>query len=78
MPRQCQIGSETLKSNVIDNAEENGWTKAEWWKLHLRPKHLASAHIKDEDVPPLPSGKSAVDILTDFIKYLYTGAKKTY
>jgi hypothetical protein len=46
------------------------------WKLHLRPKNLASAHIKDEDVPPLPYGKSAVDILTDFIKYLYTVAKR--
>ena len=46
------------------------------WKLHLRPKNLASAHIKDRDVPPLPPGKSAVDILTDFVKYLYKVTKK--
>ncbi|KAF8550552.1 hypothetical protein OG21DRAFT_1478486 [Imleria badia] len=69
-------GSEALSMNVVNDAEENGWTKAEWWKLHLRPKHLASTHITDKDVPPLPSGKSAVDILTDFIKYLYMGAKR--
>jgi hypothetical protein len=69
------VGSEALRRNVIEEAEENGWAKAEWWKLHLRPKHLASAHIKDNDIPPLPPGKSAVDILTDLIKYLYTNAK---
>jgi hypothetical protein len=41
------------------------------WKLHLRPKHLASSINKDDDLPPLPPGKSAVDVLTDFIKYLF-------
>ncbi|KAI9566206.1 hypothetical protein HD554DRAFT_2174667 [Boletus coccyginus] len=69
------VGEDALSMNTINDAEENGWTKAEWWKLHLRPKHLASAHIKDEDIPSLPPGKSAVDILTDFIKYLFTAAK---
>ena len=44
------------------------------WKLHLRPKHLASS-INPNDLPPLPPGKSAVDVLTDFIKYLFNCAK---
>ena len=46
------------------------------WNLHLRPKHLASI-IPDDDLPPLPPGKSAVDVLTDFIKYLFH-CTKTY
>ena len=45
------------------------------WKLHLRPLHLASSINRDDDLPPLPPGKSAVDVLTDFIKYLFHCAK---
>ena len=45
------------------------------WKLHLRPKRLASPINPDDDLPPLPPGKSAVDVLTDFIKYLFGCAK---
>ena len=45
------------------------------WKLHLRPKHLASSINRDDDLPPLPSGKHAVHVLTDFIKYLSKCAK---
>ena len=40
------------------------------WKLHLRPNHLASSINPQDDFPPLPPGKSAVDVLTDFIRYL--------
>ena len=48
------------------------------WKLHLLPKHLASSINRDDDLPPLPFGKSAVDVLTDFIKYLFEPCTKTY
>lgn len=41
------------------------------WKLHLRTKHLASSHIKDDDIPPLPQNIDAVRVLSDFIKYLF-------
>ena len=47
------------------------------WKLHLRPKHLASSINKNDDLPPLPPRKRAVDVLTDFIKYLFK-CTKTY
>ena len=50
-------------------------TRCSRWKLHLRPKHLSSAHIKDGDIPPLPKGKSVVDVLKDFIKYLFQCAE---
>jgi hypothetical protein len=45
------------------------------WKLHLRPKHLASSINPADDLPPLPPGKSAVDVLTDFIDFLFRCAK---
>ncbi|KAI9573194.1 hypothetical protein HD554DRAFT_2059684 [Boletus coccyginus] len=69
------VGAETLQQHIIDQAEEEKWVKLEWWKLHLRPKHLASSHIKDEDIPPLPKGKSAAQVLGDFMRYLFSCAR---
>jgi hypothetical protein len=45
------------------------------WKLHLRAKHLASSHIREDDIPPLPRGKSAVQVLADFMRYLFQCAR---
>ena len=42
------------------------------WKLHICPRHLFPS---DQDIPPLPSGKSILDVLTDFIKYLFECCK---
>ena len=33
------------------------------WKLHLCAKHLAASHTADDDLPPIPFGKSALDVL---------------
>jgi hypothetical protein len=41
------------------------------FKLHLRPRALSAHHIRDEDIPKLPPGKSAVDVLADYLNYLY-------
>ena len=46
------------------------------FKLHLRPRALASSHIRDDDIPPLPEGKTAEEILGDFLNYLYTSTQK--
>jgi hypothetical protein len=46
------------------------------FKLHLRPRTLASSHIRDDDIPPLPQDKTAEEILGDFINYLYTSTQK--
>lgn len=35
------------------------------FKLHLRPKALASSHIHDDNLPALPPNKSAEQILRD-------------
>ncbi|KIK93924.1 hypothetical protein PAXRUDRAFT_486029 [Paxillus rubicundulus Ve08.2h10] len=69
------IGAETLQPHIIKQAEDENWVKLQWWKLHLRPKHMASFHIKDGDIPPLPQRKTAVQVLGDFMRYLFTCAR---
>lgn len=46
------------------------------WKLHLRPKRQASSQFRDDDLPPLPPNKTAVGVLGDFMKYLFSCARK--
>ncbi|KAG1734623.1 hypothetical protein EDB19DRAFT_1638867 [Suillus lakei] len=69
------VGAEALQEHIIEQAEDEGWVKLEWWKLHLRAKHLASSHIRDDDIRPLPQGKSAVEVLADFMRYLFQCAR---
>ncbi|KAG2116940.1 hypothetical protein DEU56DRAFT_895704 [Suillus clintonianus] len=69
------VGAEALQENIIEQAENEGWVKLEWWKLHLRAKHLASSHIREDDIPSLPRGKSAVEVLADFMCYLFQCAR---
>ncbi|KAG1843333.1 hypothetical protein DFJ58DRAFT_907387 [Suillus subalutaceus] len=48
---------------------------AQEWKLHLRTRNLAANHITDDDIPPLPRGKNAVEVLGDFMQYLFRCAR---
>ena len=83
-------GAEVLAQDIVEAALSEGWTRAEWlvsiryswdsylsvksrWKLHLCPGRLTTDMIND--IPPLPFGKSSVDVLTDFIKYLFECCK---
>ena len=45
------------------------------WKLHLRPKGLKSSQVNDSDIPQLPRNKSVVEVLGDFLKYLFESAR---
>ncbi|KAG1846557.1 hypothetical protein DFJ58DRAFT_747163 [Suillus subalutaceus] len=69
------VGAEALQEHVIEQAEDEGWVRLAWWKLHLRAKHLPSSHIRDIDIEPLPQGKSAVEVLADFMRYLFQCAR---
>ncbi|KAJ7074581.1 hypothetical protein C8F01DRAFT_970629, partial [Mycena amicta] len=64
------FGAETEDEDTIIEAEENGWRKVEWWKLHLRPSHLPI--IRDLQLPPLPNlpGITVDKIFTDFLRYI--------
>ncbi|KZT03735.1 uncharacterized protein LAESUDRAFT_659042 [Laetiporus sulphureus 93-53] len=65
-------GEARLDANRLQALDE-GWVLAEWFKLHLRPRELAS---DDEDLPMLPPSKTVVQILADFMRYLYKCAKE--
>jgi hypothetical protein len=41
------------------------------FKLHLRPRALSANHIRDDNIPKLPPGKTAVAVFADFLGYLY-------
>lgn len=46
------------------------WSKAEWFKLHMRPNPTATLTIS-QNIPPLPKTKTVVDVFADFLGYLY-------
>ena len=45
--------------------------------MHLRPEHLDSKAISQRDLKPLPSNLTAVDVLADFLGYLF-GCTRRY
>ncbi|TEB26609.1 hypothetical protein FA13DRAFT_1795529 [Coprinellus micaceus] len=72
------VGAEALQSDNIDKAKAEDWQKAEWFKLHIRPKLRGADSKEDESIakiPPLPSDKSAVEIASDFFRYLFECTK---
>ncbi|KAG1864473.1 hypothetical protein C8R48DRAFT_601941 [Suillus tomentosus] len=69
------IGAEARREHIIERAEKDGWTKVEWWKWHLQPRHLAANRITDDDIRPLPRGKNVVEVLGDFMQYLFRCAR---
>ncbi|TEB26535.1 hypothetical protein FA13DRAFT_1888794 [Coprinellus micaceus] len=66
----CAVGAEALTEGIFETAEEEGWIKAEWFKMHIRPKNEASSHITAR-IPALPPNKTVVQVLADFLVYLY-------
>ncbi|KAF8058639.1 hypothetical protein FPV67DRAFT_511804 [Lyophyllum atratum] len=68
------VGAEALKEGLEDRIEEEGWTKAEWFKLHLRPTSNSSSSVTQK-IPPLPKHKTVLDIFADFLNYLFTCAR---
>ncbi|KAI6156476.1 hypothetical protein EDD17DRAFT_1763968 [Pisolithus thermaeus] len=69
------IGAETQQLHIIEKAGKEGWVRLEWWKLHLRSKHLEASHFSNANLPPLPNGKLAVEVLGDFMRYLFDCAE---
>ncbi|KIP02820.1 hypothetical protein PHLGIDRAFT_130522 [Phlebiopsis gigantea 11061_1 CR5-6] len=48
----------------------------EWFKLWLRPATLPSDGLRTADLVPLPAGKTVVDVLADYLGYLYASAQR--
>ncbi|EIW80581.1 hypothetical protein CONPUDRAFT_56886 [Coniophora puteana RWD-64-598 SS2] len=69
------VGAEALQESVVEKAMDQQWIKLTWWKMHMRPKHLAAAHISDSDIPPLPQELTSTRVLADFMAYLFRCAQ---
>ncbi|KAJ7073103.1 hypothetical protein C8F01DRAFT_268957 [Mycena amicta] len=65
------VGAEAMEENIQEQAVEEGWQKAAWFKLHMRPGSVSL----DVPIPPLPSTKSVVDIFADFLEYMLKCAR---
>ncbi|KAJ6626671.1 hypothetical protein B0H10DRAFT_1998098 [Mycena sp. CBHHK59/15] len=65
------LGAEALQESVDEKAEDEGWEKSSWFKLHLRPGVEATART----LHPLPANKKAVDVYADFLRYLFRCAR---
>lgn len=66
------VGAQAMQPKTIKQAKKEGWKKAEWFKLRIRPKHSNSAEDATIDkIPPLPFDLNPVDIASDFFKYLF-------
>ncbi|KAJ3881321.1 hypothetical protein F5051DRAFT_458832 [Lentinula edodes] len=65
------VGAETLLDTVIEQAEDEQWTKVEWFKLHLRPKSSKTPLRTHQQILSLPPDKSVIDVFADFLRYLF-------
>ncbi|KAJ7059899.1 hypothetical protein C8F01DRAFT_206812 [Mycena amicta] len=72
--RARALGAEAMDENVRERATEEGWQKAEWFKLDMRPDSVCLPRL-DGDIPLLPADKTAHDIFADFLNYLLKCAR---
>ncbi|KAI0749353.1 hypothetical protein C8Q80DRAFT_1100423 [Daedaleopsis nitida] len=63
-------GAEAENASTVALAEDEGWMKAELFKLRLRPKAM-KLKMNGMRLAPLPPGKTAVDVFGDFLSYLF-------
>lgn len=68
------VGAEARRSGIQDIAEDEGWTKAKWFKLHMRPRGQRS-NMLSPTIPPLPPNKAVVEVFSDFLRYLHKCAR---
>ncbi|KAM6502892.1 hypothetical protein JOM56_002869 [Amanita muscaria] len=69
------VGAEAVQDSIDEIAKENGWKRASWFKLHLRPKLDDEEDVKDA-LEPLPPGVTIVDMFADLLRYLYRCTKE--
>ncbi|KAH8117904.1 hypothetical protein DFH11DRAFT_865015 [Phellopilus nigrolimitatus] len=64
------IGPSTTVDSVLEDAEDHGWFKSRHFKMHLRPRGMA-LKTNGLDIGDLPPGKSAEEVMGDFLHYLF-------
>ncbi|KAH6884053.1 hypothetical protein BKA70DRAFT_1205726 [Coprinopsis sp. MPI-PUGE-AT-0042] len=70
----CAIGAEASTEGIDGTAEDEGWTKVVWFKMHMRPRGQGS-NFSSPAIPPLPPNKTLVRVFADFLEYLFECAR---
>ncbi|KIL57674.1 hypothetical protein M378DRAFT_171507 [Amanita muscaria Koide BX008] len=70
-------GAETDPKTNDALAEMDDIIRVEWFKLHLRPPHLAPGQeFELQKLHPFPKNKTPVQVFGDFLRYLFKSTKK--
>ena len=87
----CAAGAEALLPESSEHIEEGEWSKVEWYqsiqsgsnlrslivvrfKLRMRPQSMP-LELGKSSLPPIPSGKTLVEVFSDFVSYLQSCAE---
>ncbi|KJA20618.1 hypothetical protein HYPSUDRAFT_166744 [Hypholoma sublateritium FD-334 SS-4] len=66
------VGAEAMQEGIYEQADEEQWVKAEWFKLHLRSQFAPGAGKEvSSNIHPLPPNKSVIDVFADYLAYLF-------
>ncbi|KAJ7030408.1 hypothetical protein C8F04DRAFT_961737 [Mycena alexandri] len=68
--KMVAAGAEGETSTVLSQAEDEGWIKADLFKLRLRPRTM-QLNMNGMRLGRLPPNKTAVDVFGDFLAYLF-------
>ncbi|KAJ7170801.1 hypothetical protein C8R43DRAFT_875680 [Mycena crocata] len=68
--KMMAAGAEAETSTILSQAEDEGWIKAELFKLRLRPRTM-QLNMNGMRLGHLPPGRTAVDVFGDFLAYLF-------
>ncbi|KAF8594084.1 hypothetical protein BDV93DRAFT_565803 [Ceratobasidium sp. AG-I] len=66
--KAVSFGAEALSPQAEEEAEDNNWRMAKYFKLHLHPSDLTNKHRLH--LRPLPTGVTLPQIYADFLGYL--------
>ncbi|EIN07325.1 hypothetical protein PUNSTDRAFT_144834 [Punctularia strigosozonata HHB-11173 SS5] len=67
-------GAEAELPDIVDEALDHDWIKAEWFKMHLRPRSMLPGGATNA-IKPLPARTTVVQVFGDFLKYMLSCAK---
>ncbi|KAI0750422.1 hypothetical protein C8Q74DRAFT_368077 [Fomes fomentarius] len=69
-------GAEAAVPGIELEAEDENLIFVQWFKLHLRPERLDSQEVNRGNLPPLPLGKTVLQVFADFLGYLFSCAQR--
>ncbi|GJE96029.1 heat shock protein 70 family protein [Phanerochaete sordida] len=70
------VGAEAYVPGFELIVEDEDLIFVDWFKLHLCPESMDPDSARESELHPLPPNKSVVDVLADFLAYLFACAKR--